>query len=145
MSVCFPPSFPLLHFPSPSLQPTLSPPQQGQSALMKAAHGGHDDMTQLLTANQAILDLKSKRGWTALMHAAHRGHEPVVRRLLLARADPSVMDRAGKTAVELAQDQDMRGVAGLLTTPTSSAATSSSVSVCYAHCSTAPRPAPGPL
>ena len=71
---------------------------------MVASRNGHDPVVQLLIANKAIIDLKSKKKWTALMYGVHHGHVKVVRALLAARADPTVRDSSGKTAHDLAKE-----------------------------------------
>ena len=61
------------------------------------------ETVRLLLARNASLDLADNRGRTALMTAAQRGHAGVVKQLLTAGADPSIVDKAGQTAADIAR------------------------------------------
>ena len=62
----------------------------------------------ILLAGNAALDLADNRGRTALMIAAERGHGDIVEALLKAGSDPSLKDRDGKIAHELAASDEIR-------------------------------------
>jgi ankyrin repeat protein len=62
----------------------------------------------ILLAGKAALDLADNRGRTALMIAAERGHHDIVEALRKAGADPSLKDRDGQSAFELAASDDIR-------------------------------------
>ncbi len=65
---------------------------------------------ELLIAKGAHLNDQDDRGRTALMTAAELGRATAVDTLLKAGADASVKDKQGKTAAELASDENMRSV-----------------------------------
>ena len=60
----------------------------GFTALMKACHGGHDEVVATLCAHGARVDKRDKEGFTALHLAASRGHAHVLRLLLELGAAP---------------------------------------------------------
>jgi ankyrin repeat protein len=62
----------------------------------------------LLLERGAALDAADNRGRTALMTAATQGHAGIVARLLAAGADAALRDRQGKTARDLAADEQTR-------------------------------------
>ena len=62
----------------------------------------------LLLERGAVLDDADNRGRTALMTAAAQGHAGIVTRLLAAGADATLRDRQGKTARDLAADEQTR-------------------------------------
>jgi uncharacterized protein len=85
------------------------------TALMWAA--GHEDgagssdvadVVTLLIDRGARLDDQDNRGRTALMIAASLGHEKAVDVLLAHGADRSLRDKAGKTAADLAVNEELR-------------------------------------
>ena len=85
------------------------------TALMWAA--GHEDgvgagaaievVTLLLDAG-ARIDAVDNRGRTALMTAAELGRAAVVDALLARGADRTIMDKSGKSALDLAADESVR-------------------------------------
>jgi uncharacterized protein len=86
------------------------------TALMWAA--GHDDgvgpaaverVIDLLLAHGAELDAADNRGRTALMIASALGHAPTVGLLLQRGADRARKDKDGKTVLDLAANDEVRG------------------------------------
>ena len=78
------------------------------TALIAAAHLGHDEVVRRLIAAGAPLDHVNNLGWTALIEAVILGdggprHQAVVRDLLEAGADRSIADRQGRTPLDLAR------------------------------------------
>ena len=63
----------------------------------------------LLLKHGAILDLAEDRGRTALMIAAQREHAKIVSRLIEAGADTNLLDKSGKSAMDLAGNDQVRG------------------------------------
>jgi ankyrin repeat protein len=86
------------------------------TALMWAT--GHEDgvgvdaaesTVDLLLSHGAQLDAVDDRGRTALMMAAELGHAEVVKMLIGRGADQAVRDKSGKSALDLAADESVRG------------------------------------
>lgn len=77
------------------------------TALIAAAHLGHDEVVRTLIAAGAPLDHVNNLGWTALIEAVVLGdggprHQATVEALVKAGANKSITDRNGKTPLELA-------------------------------------------
>jgi serine/threonine-protein phosphatase 6 regulatory ankyrin repeat subunit B len=60
--------------------------EQGNTPLIEAARGGHDEVVQILLVAKADARAKNRDGKTALMLASEGGHDQVVRRLRQAGA-----------------------------------------------------------
>ncbi len=78
------------------------------TALIAAAHLGHDGVVRQLVAAGAPLDHVNNLHWTALIEAIVLGdggprHQATVRALLDAGADTRLADRAGNTPLALAR------------------------------------------
>ncbi len=89
------------------------------TALIAAAHLGHDGIVRELIRAGAPLDHVSNLGWTALIEAVVLGdggarHTETVRALLEAGADPRISDRNGSTPLQLAQARGYTGIVSLL-------------------------------
>ena len=76
----------------------------GLSALMQAAILDHPRIAKmLLDKDDAIVNLRSPiSGWTALMYAAHNSNTDLASLLINYGADTDVVDKSGKTALDLA-------------------------------------------
>jgi hypothetical protein len=86
------------------------------TALIAAAHLGHDGVVRQLIAAGAPLDHVNNLHWTALIEAIVLGdggarHQACVRALLDAGASTRLADREGRTPVQLAQ---ARGYAAMV-------------------------------
>ena len=80
------------------------------TALIAAAHLGHDGVVRQLIAAGAPLDHVNNLHWTALIEAVVLGdgrarHQAVVAALLAAGANTSLADRDGKTPLQLAKSR----------------------------------------
>jgi ankyrin repeat protein len=80
------------------------------TALIAAAHLGHDGVVRRLIAAGAPLDHVNNLHWTALIEAVVLGdggrrHQSVVRDLLAAGADARLADRSGRTPLTLARER----------------------------------------
>ena len=78
------------------------------TALIAAAHLGHDEMVRELIRGGAPLDHVNNLGWTAVLEAVILGdggprHVAVLRALVEAGADPGLRDRQGVTPLEHAR------------------------------------------
>ena len=78
------------------------------TALIAAAHLGHDEDVRRLIDAGAPLDHVNNLGWTALIEAVILGdggprHQRVVEALLAAGADRTLTDRQGRTPLQLAE------------------------------------------
>ena len=89
------------------------------TALIAAAHLGHDEIVRILIAAKAPLDHVNNLGWTALMEAVVLGdggpdHREVVHLLVEAGADTSIADRGAKTPLDHAVARGYPEMAALL-------------------------------
>ncbi len=66
------------------------------------------DIIALLIDHGARLNDQDNRGRTALMIAASLGHEKAVEILLARGADKGLHDKAGKTAIDLSANDELR-------------------------------------
>lgn len=78
------------------------------TALIAAAHLGHDEVVRRLVAAGAPLDQVNNLGWTALIEAVILGnggarHQACVAALLAGGANPNIADRSGLTPLVLAK------------------------------------------
>lgn len=92
------------------------------TALIAAAHLGHDGVVRQLIRAGAPLDHVNNLHWTALIEAVVLGdggarHQAVVRDLLAAGADRRLTDRDGRTALDLARARGYTAMVRLLETP----------------------------
>lgn len=96
----------------------ITSPYDG-TALIAAAHLGHDEVVRRLIAAGAPLDHINNLGWTALIEAVILGdggprHQRVVKALLEAGADKSLTDRQGRTPLQMAEAAGYVAIAELL-------------------------------
>jgi hypothetical protein len=89
------------------------------TALIAAAHLGHDGVVRQLIAAGAPLDHVNNLHWTALIEAIVLGdggarHQRVVKDLLAAGASTQLTDRSGNTPLALAKSRGYREMVGLL-------------------------------
>ena len=92
------------------------------TALIAAAHLGHDGVVRHLIAAGAPLDHVNNLGWTALIEAVVLGdggtrHQACVDALLSAGADRTIGDRSRRTPLQLAQDRGYAAIGALLERP----------------------------
>jgi ankyrin repeat protein len=96
----------------------ITSPYDG-TALIAAAHLGHDEVVRMLIAAGAPLDHVNKLGWTALIEAVVLGdggprHQACIRALLDAGANPNLSDRDGRTPLALAKSRGYAAVAAMV-------------------------------
>ncbi len=89
------------------------------TALIAAAHLGHDGVVKQLIGAGAPLDHVNNLHWTALIEAIVLGnggarHQEVVRALLAAGASTQLADRSGATPLQLAKTRGYREMAVML-------------------------------
>ena len=89
------------------------------TALIAAAHLGHDGVVRQLIAAGAPLDHVNNLHWTALIEAIVLGdggarHQACVRALLDAGASTRLADREGRTPIQLAQARGYTAMARML-------------------------------
>ena len=89
------------------------------TALIAAAHLGHDGVVRQLIAAGAPLDHVNNLHWTALIEAVVLGdggtrHQAVVRALLAAGASTRLADREGRTPLALARSRGYAEIVRLL-------------------------------
>ncbi|RZS53422.1 ankyrin repeat domain-containing protein [Sphaerotilus mobilis] len=92
------------------------------TALIAAAHLGHDGVVRQLIAAKAPLDHVNNLHWTALIEAVVLGqggprHQATVRALLDAGARRDLTDREGRTPLQLAQARGYREIEAMLARP----------------------------
>ena len=89
------------------------------TALIAAAHLGHDGVVRRLIAAGAPLDHVNNLHWTALIEAIVLGdggprHQATLAALLRAGASTTLADRAGRTPLQLARDRGHREMVRML-------------------------------
>ncbi len=89
------------------------------TALIAAAHLGHDEVVKALIAAGAPLDHINNLHWTALMEAVVLGdggprHVETVRALVKAGASKSIKDSGGQTPLENAKQRQFKDIIKLL-------------------------------
>jgi ankyrin repeat protein len=87
----------------------ITSPYDG-TALIAAAHLGHDEVVKVLIAAGAPLDHVNNLGWTALIESivlgnGGRRHVACLKALLDAGANPNLPDRHGRTPLALARSR----------------------------------------
>lgn len=92
------------------------PNRDGRTPLMEACQRNHFECVQLILTNREHpqLNLKDDDGNTALMLAAKNNAVNAAAMLIEARADRWIKNRAGKTAMDLASDNDQDYISRLL-------------------------------
>src|SRR5215813_2650728 len=96
----------------------VTSPYQG-TALIAAAHLGHDEVVRILIAAEAPLDHVNNLGWTASIEAivlgdGGRRHVACLKALLDAGANPNLADRQGRTPLALARSRGYAQMVSLL-------------------------------
>ena len=89
------------------------------TALIAAAHLGHDEVVKVLIAAGAPLDHVNNLGWTAVIEAIVLGnggkhHTETLRALISAGANPNLADGRGTTPLALARGRGYDGMAAIL-------------------------------
>jgi ankyrin repeat protein len=89
------------------------------TALIAAAHLGHDGVVKQLIAGKAPLDHVNNLHWTAMIEAVVLGdggprHQEVLRALLAAGANTQLADREGNTPLALARTRNYAAMVRML-------------------------------
>jgi ankyrin repeat protein len=97
----------------------ITSPYEG-TALIAAAHLGHDEVVRLLLAAKAPLDHVNNLGWTALIESIVLGnggtrHIATLEALVKAGADVNRADRGGSTPLALARGRNYAEMVKILT------------------------------
>ena len=82
--------------------------KQGATPLLLAAASGNTVAVRLLLEKSADIRIVAEDGSTPLHEAAKRGHTDIVELLLLKGADPDFKNKAGKTAWDLAEKEEIK-------------------------------------
>jgi uncharacterized protein len=96
----------------------ITSPYDG-TALIAAAHLGHDEVVRVLIAAGAPLDHVNNLGWTAVIEAivlgdGGRRHVACLKALLEVGANPNLPDRQGRTPLALARSRGFSQMVALL-------------------------------
>ena len=96
----------------------VTSPYQG-TALIAAAHLGHDEVVRMLIAAKAPLDHVNNLGWTALIESIVLGdggkrHIATLKALVDAGANVNLADRSGDTPLTLAKKRGFSEMAKIL-------------------------------
>ena len=96
----------------------ITSPYEG-TALIAAAHLGHDEVVRTLIAAKAPLDHVNNLGWTALIESIVLGdggkrHVACLEALVKAGANVNLSDRSGSTPLTLARRRGFTEMAGIL-------------------------------
>jgi len=99
----------------------ITSPYDG-TALIAAAHLGHDEVVRVLIAAGAPLDHVNNLGWTALIEAVILGdgglrHQRTARHLVAAGARRDLGDRSGATPLQMARQRGFGALVGILEAP----------------------------
>ena len=89
------------------------------TALIAAAHLGHDEVVRILIENGAPLNHVNNLGWTALIEAVILGdgglrHQKTVAHLVKAGANKAIADRNGVTPLQQAKQRGYAEIIALL-------------------------------
>jgi ankyrin repeat protein len=89
------------------------------TALIAAAHLGHDEVTRILIEAGAPLDHVNNLGWTALIESIVLGnggprHTETLRALVLAKASLNLADKRGDTPLALAKARRYQAMVDIL-------------------------------
>lgn len=89
------------------------------TALIAAAHLGHDEVVRTLVAAKAPLDHVNNLGWTALIESIVLGnggkrHTATLEALVKAGANVNLADRSGATPLTLAKQRDYKEMVAIL-------------------------------
>ena len=89
------------------------------TALIAAAHLGHDEVVRTLIAAKAPLDHVNNLGWTALIESivlgdGGRRHVACLEALVKAGADVNIADRSGQTPLTLAKKRNYTEMVAIL-------------------------------
>ncbi|MBQ0960084.1 ankyrin repeat domain-containing protein [Ideonella sp. 4Y11] len=89
------------------------------TALIAAAHLGHDGVVRQLIAAGAPLDHVNNLHWTAMIEAVVLGdggarHQAVLQALLAAGANPRLTDGHGRTPLQLARERGFSAMVAML-------------------------------
>lgn len=89
------------------------------TALIAAAHLGHDEVVKMLIAAGAPLDHVNNLGWTALIESIVLGrggprHVETLRALVKAGANVNLADRNGQTPLQLARSRRYQAMVTIL-------------------------------
>ncbi len=95
--------------------PTAWP--DGASSLIHAVSGRDLGAVRIVLASNPKIDEAAEDGFTPLSIAAYDGDAQIVMELLRAGANPSIKDKKGKTALDLATEREYFEVAALLGGP----------------------------
>jgi len=90
------------------------------TALIAAAHLGHDEVVRVLIRAGAPLDHVNNLGWTAVIESIVLGdggarHQSTLQALVDAGANLNIADRAGTTPLALARSRNYRAMVEILT------------------------------
>ncbi len=96
----------------------ITSPYHG-TALIAAAHLGHDEVVRMLIAAKAPLDHINNLHWTALIESIVLGnggerHTATLKALVEAGADVNIADRSGATPLSLAKDRGYAAMVAIL-------------------------------
>lgn len=96
----------------------ITSPYRG-TALIAAAHLGHDEVVRMLIAAKAPLDHVNNLGWTALIESIVLGqggprHVATLKALVEAGANVNIADRAGATPLTLAKNRGYAEMVAIL-------------------------------
>ena len=91
------------------------------TALIAAAHLGHDEIVRILIAAKAPLDHVNNLGWTAVIEAIVLGdggkrHVATLQALVDAGANVNLADRSGETPLTLAKRRGFKEMVAILET-----------------------------
>ena len=82
----------------------------GLTALTRASSLGYKEIVEILVSNGADVNQKDHDRWTALMFASFGGHKEIIEFLVSRGADINQKNNLGKTAIDLAKNEEVKGI-----------------------------------
>eukprot|EP00747_Dinoflagellata_sp_TGD_P185938 gnl/TRDRNA2_/TRDRNA2_42733_c0_seq1.p1 gnl/TRDRNA2_/TRDRNA2_42733_c0~~gnl/TRDRNA2_/TRDRNA2_42733_c0_seq1.p1 ORF type:complete len:563 (-),score=162.67 gnl/TRDRNA2_/TRDRNA2_42733_c0_seq1:114-1802(-) len=95
---------------TPSKIPTYRDDKGNTLLHIAAEHGRHEVIASLIEEFKMDVNLRDSKGWTPVAIAAFRGHKKACQELMMRKAQPDIQNAYRKSAIDVAQDDEIRQV-----------------------------------